>query len=343
MTGSIVRQAGDCLVVADSRAFHPEWRRFIDRLVDGLLERLEVKAVRVDLSTATCQVRFEPGADRPAQMAAVFRECLRDAGGTQPGWLQRLATSQRPWTTQMAERHERGTVVLLAIDDRPGQICIRARSSPKRRRRLDELLDELGRQPGIHALRVRGWPEGLDIDYDPARLNKEDILTTAMSAWALAEAGHSVEPTAKSNRASPRSREFMDRGPRRLLYLALGCGSLGMSFVGLVVPGIPTVPFLLASSYYLARSSRPLHRWLLESRLFGQILREWETHRALSPQSKWGLAAITLVVLLVTVTFVPSTPVILVLVAVMMSLTLLGLYRIPAIDPAAKPIPALGI
>ena len=40
-----------------------------------------------------------------------------------------------------------------------------------------------------------------------------------------------------------------------------------MTFVGLVVPGIPTVPFLLASSYYLARSSRTLHKRLLESRL----------------------------------------------------------------------------
>ena len=41
-------------------------------------------------------------------------------------------------------------------------------------------------------------------------------------------------------------------GPRRFRYLALAAGSFAMTVVGLIVPGIPTVPFLLATSYYLA-------------------------------------------------------------------------------------------
>jgi uncharacterized membrane protein YbaN (DUF454 family) len=126
------------------------------------------------------------------------------------------------------------------------------------------------------------------------------------------------------------------RGPRRWLYLALGSGSLMMTFVALIVPGVPTVPFLLASSYYLSRSSRTLHNWLLESRLFGQVLREWETHRAMSRRSKWRLAGITFVVVLVTILIAPLSPLVIVLVAIMVSLTLVGVYKIPEIEPLPR-------
>ena len=45
-------------------------------------------------------------------------------------------------------------------------------------------------------------------------------------------------------------------GAKRVGYLVLAGGAFAMTLVALVVPGIPTVPFLLATSYCLARSSR---------------------------------------------------------------------------------------
>lgn len=125
---------------------------------------------------------------------------------------------------------------------------------------------------------------------------------------------------------------FVASGPRRLLYLAAGCGSFALMFVGLIVPGVPTVPFLLASGYYFARSSPRLHRKLMQSRLFGQMLREWETSHAMSDASKRRLASFTLAVIAATVAFAPLSPVIVVIVILMSGASFYSIGQIPRIE-----------
>lgn len=63
--------------------------------------------------------------------------------------------------------------------------------------------------------------------------------------------------------------------------------SLGLGLVGIVVPGLPTVPFVLLSAYAAARGSRRLHAWLLAHRQFGPMIRDWQTHGAVSRRAKW--------------------------------------------------------
>ena len=66
-----------------------------------------------------------------------------------------------------------------------------------------------------------------------------------------------------------------------------------MIFVGLSVPGVPTVTFAIAAGYYLARSSIRLHGKVVRSRLFGPIVREWLARHGLSMGSKAKLIALT--------------------------------------------------
>jgi uncharacterized protein len=54
-----------------------------------------------------------------------------------------------------------------------------------------------------------------------------------------------------------------------------------------VVPGLPTVPFVLLSAYAAARGSQRLHRWLLAHRQFGPMIRDWHAHGAVSRRAKW--------------------------------------------------------
>jgi uncharacterized membrane protein YbaN (DUF454 family) len=176
---------------------------------------------------------------------------------------------------------------------------------------------------------VRRWPAGLDIDFDPGLVSRDQVLDAFAEAWQTGPL--TLAPAVATERA------FLVRGPRRLLYLATGCGSFVMAIVGLVVPGVPTVPFLLASSYYLARSSRSLHRKLLDSRLFGQLLQEWEAHRAMSRTSKRKLAVFTVTVILISAAFAPLSPVLLVMIAVMAALSLYGISRIPELRAARLP------
>jgi uncharacterized membrane protein YbaN (DUF454 family) len=120
-------------------------------------------------------------------------------------------------------------------------------------------------------------------------------------------------------------------GPVRWLYLALGGGALVMTVVGLIVPGIPTVPFLLLSSYAFARSSPPINRRLRESRFFGPILIEWEQHGGLSRSSKKKLIGLTGVIIVIAIILAPLSAIGLVLILIVAALSSYGVWRMPGI------------
>jgi len=129
--------------------------------------------------------------------------------------------------------------------------------------------------------------------------------------------------------ASPTAEPMLVTGPKRLLYLAAGGGSVLMTIVGVIVPGIPTVPFLLSSSYFLARSSPRAHALLEATPLFGDMVREWDAHQALSRTSKRRLAVFTLVIIAVTVVLAGPSPLVLGVVSVMAPACMIGIIRLP--------------
>jgi hypothetical protein len=62
----------------------------------------------------------------------------------------------------------------------------------------------------------------------------------------------------------------------RLVNLALGGASFVMSVIGIMTPFVPTMPFVLATGYFLANSSPTLHDLFRRSPLFGEMLTDWE-------------------------------------------------------------------
>lgn len=61
----------------------------------------------------------------------------------------------------------------------------------------------------------------------------------------------------------------------RSLFLALGIFFLGLAFVGIAIPLIPTVGPVLLAAYFFSKSSERFDKWLVENRLFGGIVRDW--------------------------------------------------------------------
>ncbi len=72
----------------------------------------------------------------------------------------------------------------------------------------------------------------------------------------------------------------------RWAWWLLAYVSLGLGLVGIVLPGLPTVPFVLLAAFAAARGSRRLHAWLLAHRRFGPVIRDWEAQRAVSRRAK---------------------------------------------------------
>lgn len=70
------------------------------------------------------------------------------------------------------------------------------------------------------------------------------------------------------------------------LFVVAGTVSLGLGFVGIVLPVLPTTPFLLLSAACYYKGSERLHRWMLNNRLFGDYLRNYKEGKGIRPRTK---------------------------------------------------------
>ena len=92
----------------------------------------------------------------------------------------------------------------------------------------------------------------------------------------------------------------------RTLWLIVGLTSLALGIAGVVLPLLPTTPFVLLSAYCFARSSPRLHGWLLGHKLFGPLISNWEQHRAIAPRAK--LLAVLSIAVVFGVSFLVGAP-----------------------------------
>ncbi len=72
----------------------------------------------------------------------------------------------------------------------------------------------------------------------------------------------------------------------RIVYLILAYVFLALAIIGVFLPLLPTVPFLLLTAWCAARGSEKLHRWLYNHPLLGKLLTDWETQKAIPRKSK---------------------------------------------------------
>ena len=98
--------------------------------------------------------------------------------------------------------------------------------------------------------------------------------------------------------------KLIAQGPR---FFRSGWNLFDFAIVGVALPGVPTVPFLLLSAWFAAKGSERLHRWLYAHPKFGKILIDWEEQGAISRSSKI-MTVIMLVVSWVIMYFVNGNP-----------------------------------
>lgn len=69
---------------------------------------------------------------------------------------------------------------------------------------------------------------------------------------------------------------------------------VGLGCVGIILPVLPTTPFLLLALWAFARSSPRFHHWLIHHRWLGRYVSEWERHRVIPVRAKIvAIAAMT--------------------------------------------------
>tara|TARA_Y100000590_G_C15559130_1_gene954021 strand:+ start:514 stop:1014 length:501 start_codon:yes stop_codon:yes gene_type:complete len=68
----------------------------------------------------------------------------------------------------------------------------------------------------------------------------------------------------------------------RWIYIVLGSISVAIGVIGIFVPGLPTTIFLIMAAAAYARSSDRLYWWLLNNKLLGKYVRDWERHKSIT-------------------------------------------------------------
>ncbi len=85
---------------------------------------------------------------------------------------------------------------------------------------------------------------------------------------------------------------------RRGLYLTGGTLSLALAILGIVVPGLPVTPLALLSAFLFAKSSERLYNWLLNNRILGPRIKNYQRRKGVTRKGKLGIIAfMTLMVL----------------------------------------------
>jgi uncharacterized membrane protein YbaN (DUF454 family) len=72
----------------------------------------------------------------------------------------------------------------------------------------------------------------------------------------------------------------------KLIYNIIGTVSLVFALIGVVLPIIPTTPFVLLSAACYYKGSERLHGWLSRNELFGPIIRNYEEHGGMRKATK---------------------------------------------------------
>lgn len=72
-----------------------------------------------------------------------------------------------------------------------------------------------------------------------------------------------------------------------MLFIA-GSLALVVGMIGIIVPVLPTTPFLLLAAICYARSSSRCHRWLVTNRVFGRYLDDYLQGKGIDRKVKLG-------------------------------------------------------
>lgn len=72
----------------------------------------------------------------------------------------------------------------------------------------------------------------------------------------------------------------------RILYFVLGWAFFALGAVGVVLPVLPTTPFMILALWAFAKSSQRFHNWLYNHPLFGPPLQKWQQHRVIPLPAK---------------------------------------------------------
>lgn len=73
---------------------------------------------------------------------------------------------------------------------------------------------------------------------------------------------------------------------KKLFFVTLGCISLALGVIGIVLPILPTVPFFLLTAFCFAKSSEQLHSWFLGTTMYKKYIGSYMKRKGMTLKAK---------------------------------------------------------
>lgn len=94
----------------------------------------------------------------------------------------------------------------------------------------------------------------------------------------------------------------------KIIYFIIGLIAAGLGAIGVVLPILPTTPFLLLATFCFAKSSTRFHKWFTSTRLYKNHLESFVERRSMKLKTKVSLLAFASTMLLIPLIMVPVLP-----------------------------------
>ena len=120
-----------------------------------------------------------------------------------------------------------------------------------------------------------------------------------------------------------------ESGAARWALLVAGTVSVGFGIIGLLLPVVPTTPFLLVAAACYARSSKKFYVWLMTNRWFGEYIRDWRAGKGIPLSGKIGSTIVIVVTFGTSIAFFVPLDWVKVVMVVIALAVLVYLWRLP--------------
>jgi len=78
---------------------------------------------------------------------------------------------------------------------------------------------------------------------------------------------------------------------KKILWFTAGIICLGIAYLGTFVPGLPWSTPAIGATYCFARSSKRFHNYMLNHKLFGPVIKNWNEKSVFPTWAKWSMFA----------------------------------------------------
>ncbi len=91
----------------------------------------------------------------------------------------------------------------------------------------------------------------------------------------------------------------------KMIFAILGIFFFGLGIIGIWLPILPTTPFLLLASFFLAKSSTKINRWFNSTKIYQKYLKDFEETKTMKMKAKLSILIFASALLIAGAIFTP--------------------------------------